>query len=123
MLRGGSTPASAQRSIATSSARAVSTTVPPGVAFAHSALVPGGLVRRPVTRMPCAVLELKYSRTLSGKATGSPVPSCTLSDPRSCQNSVSESVCMTSGSVAGRFITPSWIPEMGSVVTAYVMGA
>src|SRR5262249_53257586 len=89
-----------------------------GVEFWHSTLLPGGGGWGPVGSMPCAVLELKYIRTLSGSGTGFPKASTTLGEPRSCQNSDAESVWKTNGSVSGRFMMPSRIPEMGSVVTA-----
>ena len=67
---------------------------------------------------PCDVLETKYSRTFGGGVMPRPLASAMFSDARSCQNSVAESTWKTRGSVAGRFMMPSRMPEIGSVVTA-----
>ena len=67
---------------------------------------------------PCDVLETKYSRTFGGGVMPRPLASTTFSDARSCQNSVAESTWKTTGSVAGRFMIPSWMPVSGSVTTA-----
>ncbi len=103
--------------MATNSARVASETKALGVEFWQSGLCPGGGVRRPTVPNPCDMLELRYKRTFSGSGTGFPSPSATLREPRSCQNSLSESIWKTSGSVAGRFMMPSRIPEIGSVAT------
>src|SRR4029077_2439635 len=115
-------PWSTHSSNTTVIARDVSAIDPPGVGFAQSAFVPGGPSSNPPVLKPCAVLELKYMRTFGGSGTGLPRPSTCPSEPWSCQNSLAESICMTTGSVAGRFMMPSVIPEIGSVVTAHVNG-
>src|SRR5262245_37113297 len=104
--------------MAPKSARAVSAMPALGVEFSHSTLLPGGGVLTQVRTMPCAVLELKYIRTVSGSGTGFARASTTLGEPRSCQNSDAESVWKTNGAVSGRFMMPSRIHEMGAVVTA-----
>src|SRR5262245_26404797 len=88
-----------------------------GVGLAHRGRRPGGGVSSPLVVNPCAVLELKYNRTFAGIGIDWPAASTTLSDARSCQNSVAESIWKTSGSVAGRFRIPSRMPLIGSRVT------
>jgi len=48
--------------------------------------------------------ERRIHAHVVGEVDGLPAPSATLSPPRSCQISVSESIWNTSGSVAGRFM-------------------
>src|SRR2546427_8281945 len=77
---------------------------------------------RKSTRLNSSHDQISYAVFCLKKKNRRPNPSATFREPWRCQNSLAESIWKTSGSVAGRFMMPSWMPEIGSVVTAYVNG-
>ena len=80
---------------------------------AGSTRAPGRAARRCRSRGRCS--RRSTGARSAGGAMPRPFASTTFRDARSCQNSVAESTWNTNGSVAGRFMMPSWMPVSGSV--------